>query len=315
MNLVHSTKPHPQKAHAKGRLLRGTFTPTQLASTLSCAPHFTSPSTPLLARFSSSTGLPEIPDTDPNANPRGFAVRFLLPSSHDGHEPGNRADQQQQQHSPHTDIIAHSTPFFPTRTGEGFLAMLRALGDGSIGDFLQATPSAKAFVEAPKPSPVSFAAQEFWGVNAFFLVDDKGERTAVRYQIVPAGDGGGVETLSDEELKTKSPTYLFDELAERFTGSSSSSSPKVSFNLLAQIAEADDPTDDATIHWPAGRRVVELGLIELDTLLGEDESAVVQQRVIFDPIPRVEGVEASGDPLLEVRAGVYLISGRGRRGA
>jgi catalase len=45
-------------AHAKGRLLRGTFTPTSKASTLSCAPHFTSPSTPLLARFSSSTGLP-----------------------------------------------------------------------------------------------------------------------------------------------------------------------------------------------------------------------------------------------------------------
>jgi catalase len=37
--------------------------------------------------------------------------------------------------------------------------------------------------------------------------------------------------------------------------------------------------------------------------------------VIFDPIPRVEGVEASDDPLLEMRAAVYLVSGRGRRAA
>ena len=30
---------------------------------------------------------------------------------------------------------------------------------------------------------------------------------------------------------------------------------------------------------------------------------------------RVEGVEASDDPLLDVRAAVYLISGKGRRAA
>jgi len=34
-----------------------------------------------------------------------------------------------------------------------------------------------------------------------------------------------------------------------------------------------------------------------------------------DPIPRVDGIEASADPLLELRAAVYLISGRRRRAA
>jgi catalase len=190
--------------------------------------------------------------------------------------------------------------------------MLRALGDGSIGDFLKQNPSAKRFVEAPKPSPVSFASQEFWGVNAFILLDGEGNRTAVRYRIIPAGDGG-VQTLSDEELKGKSKTYLFDELEGRFADPNSSSN--VSFKLLAQIAEAGDPTDDATILWPEERRVVELGLIELESLLEEEDSAGMQKRVIFDPIPRVEGVEASEDPLLEMRAAVYLVSGRGRRAA
>jgi len=149
-------------------------------------------------------------------------------------------------------------------------------------------------------------------VNAFVLVDGEGNRTAVRYRIVPAGYGG-VETLDEEELKGKSVTYLFDELEGRFADPNASS--KVSFKLLAQIAEAGDPTDDATILWPEERQIVELGLIELDSLVEMEESAVQQKRVIFDPIPRVKGVEASDDPLLEMRAAVYLVSGRGRRAA
>ena len=60
----------------------------------------------------------------------------------------------------HTDIIAHSTPHFPTRTGEGFLAMLQAIGSGTIGKFLEETPSALAFVQEPKPFPVSFGTEK-----------------------------------------------------------------------------------------------------------------------------------------------------------
>jgi catalase len=40
-----------------------------------------------------------------------------------------------------------------------------------------------------------------------------------------------------------------------------------------------------------------------------------QKKIIFDPIPRVDGIEPSDDPLLELRAAIYLISGRRRRAA
>jgi catalase len=40
-----------------------------------------------------------------------------------------------------------------------------------------------------------------------------------------------------------------------------------------------------------------------------------QQHTIFDPIARVEGIAPSRDPLLELRAAIYLISGRRRRAA
>jgi len=45
------------------------------------------------------------------------------------------------------------------------------------------------------------------------------------------------------------------------------------------------------------------------------DSLAQQKHLIFDPIPRVDGIEASGDPLLELRAAIYLLSGRRRRSA
>jgi len=87
---------HPgfRPAHARGAMLTGTFTPSLDAASLTRAPHITRESTPVTARFSNATGLPLIPDNNPNANPRGLAIRFHL-----------------AEHV-HTDIIGHSTDGF-----------------------------------------------------------------------------------------------------------------------------------------------------------------------------------------------------------
>ena len=55
------------------------------------------------------------------------------------------------------------------------------------------------------------------------------------------------------------------------------------------------------------------GPFELNSVL--EDSLVQQKQIIFDPIPRVEGIEPSADPLLELRAAIYLLSGRERRAA
>jgi catalase len=51
----------------------------------------------------------------------------------------------------------------------------------------------------------------------------------------------------------------------------------------------------------------------LNGVVPDGEAA--QRNIIFDPIPRVDGIESSGDPLLNPRASVYLASGRRRRAA
>lgn len=110
-------------------------------------------------------------------------------------------------------------------------------------------------------------------------------------------------------LESKLANYLFDEIPERLQ------SGPIEFKLLAQIAEEGDVTNNATVIWPEDRSIVELGTLKIEKTLSEEESLVQQKKIIFDPIPRIEGVEPSDDPLLEVRANVYLISGQQRRAA
>ena len=287
---------HPgfRPAHARGVMLSGTFSPSPDAPSLTRAPHTTRNSTPVTARFSSSTGLPQIPDTDPNANPRGLAIRFHL-----------------AEHV-HTDIVSHSTDGFPTRTGQEFLEFLRAAASSDpsqpsptpIEAFLAGHPKALAFVQTPKPSPSSFARESYFGVTAMRFTNKDGVSRYGRYRIMP---DAGSEHLDDAIVKSKDANYLFDELTERIARG------PISFQILVQVANDDDIVDDATVHWPEERPLINLGRIVLTDPVQDD--AREQKKIIFDPIPRVDGIEPSDDPLLELRAAIYLLSGRRRRQA
>ena len=275
-------------------MLEGSFTPTPKAKELSTAPHFNNPSTPVTLRFSSATGLPQIPDTDPSANPRGIAIRFNL---------GTHV---------HTDIIGHSKPFFPTRTGAEFLEFLKAVAASPPGTpspspvqrFLGANPAALAFVKAPKPAPSSFAHEAFYALHALKFVNADGESTYFRYRILPAA---GEDHLDEATTKEKGPDFLYEELQKRVAEET------VSFRIMAQLAEEGDEVNDVTVHWPESRSLVELGTVKVGKVL--PENAKEQKQIIFDPIPRVQGIETSDDPLLEMRAAVYLMSGKERRAA
>jgi catalase len=287
---------HPgfRPAHAKGLMLTGTFTPSPEASSLTRAPHITRDSTPVTVRFSNSTGIPVIPDNDPNANPRGLAIRFNL-----------------AEHV-HTDIVSHSTDGFPVKTGQEFLELLRAIAttDSSkpsptpIEIFLGGHPKALEFVQTPKPFPSSFARETYFGVSAMRFTNNDGVSRFGRYRITP---DAGNDYLDDATAQSKDPNFLFDELAARITKS------PISFQLFVQVGKDGDVVDDATVHWPAERPLLPLGKIVLDRPV--PDNAHEQKKIIFDPIPRVDGIEPSDDPLLELRAAIYLLSGRRRRQA
>lgn len=287
---------HPgfRPAHAKGILLTGSFTPAPEAASLTRAPHVTRESTPITIRFSNSTGFPQVPDNAPDANPRGLAIRFHL------------ADHI------HTDIVSHSTDGFPARNGEEFLEFLRAIAvsdpampsPSPIERFLGTHPGALAFVQTPKPSPSSFAKEAYFGVTAFRFINKDGTSRYGRYRITPEA---GVEHLDEATSKSKDANFLFGELKQRIAAG------PIGFHVQVQIADANDIVDDATIHWANDRPLVHFGRIVLAAVAPDNEDQ--QKQMIFDPIPRVDGIEPSDDPLLELRAAIYLLSGRRRRQA
>jgi catalase len=289
---IFGLHPGHRPAHAKGIMFSGVFTPSPKAASLTRAPHVQRESTPVTVRFSNSAGLPAVADNDPNgASPRGIAIRFHL-----------------AEHV-HTDIIAHSHNGFPVRTAEEFLELLRAVASSSsatskptpVESFLASHPKALQFVQAPKPIPTSFAKESFFGVNAFQFTNKDGVSRYGRYRIVPEG---GSEHLDASAAAAKSANFLFDEIAERIKHG------PVQLHVLVQLAESGDTVDDASAVWPEDRLQLEFGTVVLAAQVPDDPE---QRRIIFDPIPRVDGIDPSGDPLLESRADVYLLSGRRRR--
>ena len=228
LHKVFGEHPGFRAAHAKGALVTGTFTPTPAAAGLSTAPHFNKASTPVTARFSSSTGIPQLPDSDPNGDPRGFALRFDLGP----HK--------------HTDIIAHSTNAFPVRTGEEFLAFFQAIaaagaGGPPITDFIAARPAVARFATTPKPMPTSLATEAYFGLVAVKFISASGTQRYGRYDFVPVA---GVSHVSDEVRQSRSANYLYDEIRERIQKA------PVELQVWVQLANDGDVTDDVTIAWP-----------------------------------------------------------------
>ncbi|HEY9715414.1 MAG TPA: catalase, partial [Chroococcales cyanobacterium] len=177
---------HPgfRPVHAKGVMCKGSFAPTSAAAGLTKAPHASRASVPVVVRFSNFTGIPTIPDNDPNASPRGFAVRFYL-----------------AEHV-HTDIVGHSENGFPVRNGEDFLEFALALAESGAGAakptrfdrFLEKHPETAHFVSQPKYIPLSYATESYFAVTAFKFTNQNGDTRYGRFQIRPEN---GNEYFSD----------------------------------------------------------------------------------------------------------------------
>jgi catalase len=284
-NAVFGVHPGARANHAKGVILEGTFTPSAAAASVSKAAHLQGgkDSIPVTVRFSDGSGLPTVPDTD--EMPRGMAVKFSLP---DGTK---------------TDIVVLSVNGFPVATSEGFGEFLLAISASgpdapkptALDKFLSSHPSAKAFAEAPKPPPVSYANLAYFGINTFKFTNAKGVATFGRYQLQPVD---GERFLTKEQVSKMRPDYLVNEIGERVRRG------PAKFKLMLQVAEPGDKIDDPSIAWPDSRKKVDLGTIAISKATTESHTA---DKLLFLPGSVVPGIEAA-DPMIAIRSAAYPIS-------
>jgi catalase len=281
--------PGHRRAHARGHGFSGYFEATPEVAELTMAEHLQGGRVPTIVRLSNAAGSPYAPDLN---SPRrgatlGLAVAFELASG------------------AHTTWGAPNISSFPARTAQEFVTLTTALRRNKITHQPNlfrllafairnwyAIPGLKSILSHP---PVrSFAAVQFNGLHAYYLVQADGTRQAFRYHWIPSVEGQRNVTGTDAELWP--PQYLLEEFKQRLrTG-------PVRWDLVFDLAEDGDPTDDQTIRWPASRPKLKAGVL---TLIEEHPDQDAVERMVFNPTNVPPGIECSEDPLLAYRSLIY----------
>jgi catalase len=152
-----------------------------------------------------------------------------------------------------------------------------------------------------KPFSSGFANATYNGLNAFRFANRAGLSTPVRWSMVP------VDAFAPEEpAGGRHKNYLFDALIARLRRGT------VQWHLIVTIAQAGDPTNDATLPWPATREHVDVGTLTIDKVVDEAHGSC--RDINFDPLVLPNGISPSDDPLLSARSAIYSQSFTRRAG-
>jgi catalase len=281
----HNNGVHPgyRRNHPKGICVAGYFESNGAAATLSRAQVFAAGRTPVIGRLALPTGNPY--SSDSAAPLRSFAVQFTQPDGEQWRTGMN------------------SMPLFPVGTPQAFVDLQKATApDPKTGKpdpskppaFFAAHPEAQPFlawVKTAKPS-ASFVTETYNSINAFVLVDSNGKRQAVRWSLVP-------EATSSEPAPD-AKDYLQKDLTEKLE-----SGPQ-RWKLVLTLANAQDPTNDASKAWTGEHKTVDAG-----TLVVDKDSPQLNgdcRDINYDPLILPSGIEGSDDPLLAARSAAYAAS-------
>jgi catalase len=280
--------PHPgfRRNHAKGVSVSGTFESSGRAATLSRAAVFQPGRVPVVGRFSLAGGNPHVADSAEAV--RALAIRFSLPNGEEWR----------------TAMI--SLPVFPVRTPEAFRDQLVAMSadprtgkpdPAKVQAFLAVHPESARALAAIKAEKLSsgFENTTYYGLNAFELVSSSGKSTPVRWSMVPLQP-----FLPSAAQPPSDPNYLFDALIAQVERG------PLQWRLVLTIGQPGDPTNDATIAWPADREQIDAGTLTIDRIESDDSSPV--RTITFDPLVLPDGITGSDDPLLSARSATYSVS-------
>jgi catalase len=286
---------HPgfRRNHAKGLGVAGYFDSNGNGQRLSKATVFRPGRVSVIGRFSLSGGRPYAAD-NPGV-PRAMALEFRLP------------------HGELWRTAMVNVPVFAVRTPEAFYEqMIAARPDPATGKpdaakmdaFLARHPEtvqAMAVIRAQPPAS-GFEDSTFHSLNAFRFINATGDVVAVRWEMAPLRAAEPSDTPSPSADKNA----MFDQLLAAMHRA------PLRWRLVVIVAQPGDPTNDASVAWPADRERVDLGTLTLDHAESDDTSPA--RDINFDPLVLPDGVAPSDDPLLSARSSIYARSFTRREG-
>jgi catalase len=280
--------PGYRRAHGKGVCYAGVFRPNAAAQSLSKARVFSQDSVPVIGRFSIGSGNPHAADT----STKTVSMALLLDTD----------DGQQWR------IAMNNQPYFATRNPEGFLAMRTATArdpatgrpdPARLAAFLKEYPEAAKFLawSSKAIATSSFAGVTYHSINAFLLIAPDGKQQPVRWFMRPHD---AFTPLANEQASKAGHDFLSDDLQQRLAQQA------LRWDLVFQLAQADDPVDDPSQPWPDSRKQVVAGTLEVIRATPQADGAC--RDINYDPTIVPTGIATSNDPVLDARSGAYAHS-------
>lgn len=277
-----------RRSGAKGVCATGEFVGSPEGKNISSASAFSGKAIPVIVRFSVGGGNPKAADN--TKSQRNLALQFVLPNN-EIWQMGNI-----------------SAPVFGAATPDQFFGRLQSLqpdpttkmaDPAKVKAFADANPAVllQGKYLASKAVPASYASTNYWGVHGFGFTNASNQKVWGKWVFEPVD---GVQTLSDEDAKSKGANFLFDDLRQRVT------SGKASFNFNLEIAQAGDVLNNATIPLPEGRKKITLGVLKIVSVSPDSTGPCLS--MIFDPNIMPKGVEGAPDPMLRARTASYAVS-------
>ncbi|MCW2688038.1 MAG: catalase, partial [Mycobacterium sp.] len=257
---VNGSHPGFRRNHAKGVAVAGYFDSTGAGQEFSKAAVFRPGRTPVVGRFSLSGGNPNVADTIDTA--RGLALAFGYPGG-----------QQWRTAMLNLPVFLDSSPqgFYDRLVASKIVPRTGKPDPVIMAQFLGAHPEtvrAMALIKQHPPTS-GFGDSTFGSLNAFYFVNNSGARTAVRWSLVP------IDHFSPPVRTSLGPNTLFDDLIRQLR------SRPLQWKLLVTLGAPTDPVHDATVAWPADRRVIDTGTVTLTSV--ETEQAGNARDINFDP--------------------------------
>ena len=153
-----------------------------------------------------------------------------------------------------------------------------------------------------QPVSSGFENSTFHSLNAFRFTNAAGASIPVRWILTPTEPFKPASTASVSQDRN----YLFHGLIAQIHRQ------PLHWHLIIIVGQPGDPTNDASIPWPAEREQVDVGTLTLGKVESDDTSAA--RDINFDPLVLPAGIAPSDDPVLSARSAIYSQSYTRRAG-
>ncbi|WP_261841819.1 catalase [Aliamphritea ceti] len=187
--------------------------------------------------------------------------------------------------------------FFPVATPEAFAELMQAKAQGkaAVKAFKASNTDLQRFSAHSKQKTTQltpYEASTYNSINSFYLVSEKGEKTAVRWAFVPRGLPGIV--------KPQAQDFFYKNMQQNM------SDQQLAWDMVVTFANPDDVVDNAAIAWTGDHKTLVAATLKVNAV--SDQHPGTCGNINYDPLLLSDGFLPSNDPLLQARRDAYAVS-------